>query len=183
MGPEGTVDLVRDLCGLRAGAAIPTELQNELKVDDFLPIFADDLHQLECFLRGLLLSNPGNVSATPPDTKERLFSTFLELLVRSHLQLTEKTSAGDGSAAVEEELEKKGQEIMRLIKQHPTEEALASTLMLCRTYGFVDGFFHAAEHLSRHQLMVNWCVENKDAKRLLQICKQCGSVDQSLWVQ
>merc|ERR1712232_616668 len=116
MGPEGTVDLVRDLCGLRAGAATPAELQNDLKVDDFLPIFADDLHQLECFLRGLLLSSPGSASTTLADAKERLFSTFLELLVRSHQQLTEEAAAGEGSVSVGEELEKKGQEIMRLIK-------------------------------------------------------------------
>ena len=49
------------------------------KVEDFLPIFADDLHQLECFLRSLLLAPAGSSSHTPPDAAERLFSTFLEL--------------------------------------------------------------------------------------------------------
>merc|ERR1719464_1356151 len=30
---------------------------------------------------------------------------------------------------------------------------------------------------------MNWCFEQRDAKRLLEVCKRCGSVDQSLWVQ
>ena len=31
-----------------------------------------------------------------------------------------------------------------------------------RTYGFVDGFFYAAEKLHRHQLLMHWCFEHKD---------------------
>mmetsp|Transcript_25881 Transcript_25881/g.42297 ORF Transcript_25881/g.42297 Transcript_25881/m.42297 type:complete len:228 (-) Transcript_25881:63-746(-) len=30
---------------------------------------------------------------------------------------------------------------------------------------------------------MNWCFEQRDAKRLLQVCKENGAYDQSLWVQ
>lgn len=69
----------------------------------------------------------------------------------------------------------------RRLSRH--QEALASALMLSQTYGFVDGIFFAAEKLGRFQLLMSWCFARGDAKRLVEVCKRCGSMDQSLWVQ
>jgi len=69
-----------------------------------------------------------------------------------------------------------------LIRQYKSNQCLQNTLLLCQTYDFVDGFFYAAEGLGRYQLLMNWCFEQRDAKRLLQVCKDNDS-DQSLWVQ
>merc|ERR1719433_2367190 len=101
-------------------------------------------------------------------------------MVRSHRGLLDSK---EPSPDDEQRSRRLHSEIMRLVRQHPSEGALASTLMLCQTYGFVDGFFHAAERLGRFQLLMNWCFEQRDAKRLLEVCKRCGSVEQSLWVQ
>jgi len=72
---------------------------------------------------------------------------------------------------------------MKLIRQYQNEDGLASTLMLSQTYNFVEGFFFAAERLGRFQLLMNWCFEQRDARRLLEVCKRCGTSDPSLWVQ
>eukprot|EP00929_Paragymnodinium_shiwhaense_P090790 TRINITY_DN50899_c0_g1_i1.p1 TRINITY_DN50899_c0_g1~~TRINITY_DN50899_c0_g1_i1.p1 ORF type:complete len:959 (+),score=317.64 TRINITY_DN50899_c0_g1_i1:203-3079(+) len=179
--PNEAVELVRELCGLKTqsssvrggGAASHDADRDELAVDEFLPIFVDDLERLEQFLRSILLE-PGG----PPANcgAERLFPTLLELLVRSRQQ-----QAKEGAS--EEVLARSREEIMRLVRQYTNDDGLASTLLLSQTYGFVDGLFFAAERLGRYQLMMSWCFEQRDGKRLLQVCRECGSVDQSLWVQ
>jgi len=177
--PREAMELVRDLCGLRkagagagSGAAAGWPVDDPSppsQVDEFLPIFVDDDAQLEKFLRGILLS-PGGCMLAYAEA-ERLFPTLLELMVRSY-SLRREACEDEGR-----------EEIMRLIRQYPSEEALASTLMLCQSFDFIDGFFHAAEKLGRFQLLMNWCFEHQDTKRLLQVCKQSGAYDQSLWVQ
>jgi len=178
--PSETIDLVREICGLRADGEPmePPTREEKPKVDELLPIFVEDQPRLELFLRSVLLA-PGGCQL-PAVEAERLYPTLLELMVRSHhgLLLAEHSTSDD-----EQRARRLHGEIMRLIRQYPGESALASTLMLCQTYGFVDGFFHAAERLGRFQLLMNWCFEQRDARRLLEVCKRCGSVDQSLWVQ
>lgn len=182
--PRDTIELVQHLCGMKGGGQEVPPVDGP-RVDEFLPIFVDDLAQLEQFLRGILLSPTGS----PPPCGKRLYPTLLELLVRAHSKLRESAqeAVDQGHKAEEEEEEEKRSklhgEIMRLIRQYPSEDDLASTLMLCQTYGFVDGLFHAAERLGQFQLLMNWCFGQRDAKRLLQVCKRCGSIDQSLWVQ
>jgi len=190
--PRETVGLIRGICGLKttgepweepsaaaggAGASAPAPP-------------CGDLPQLELFLRSILLG-PGACPLPAPEA-ERLFPTLLELMVRSYCQGEEapaapgRTTSGEGGASSSEEDPARRRlhgEIMRLIRQHPSEEALASTLMLSQTYGFVDGFFHAAEKLGRFQLLMNWCFERRDARRLMEVCKRSGQIDQSLWVQ
>jgi len=151
------------------------------RVHDLLPVFVGDLPQLELFLRSILLGP--SACPLPAPEAERLFPTLLELMVRSYCGL-EGEGSGEGSEASEDPARRRLHgEIMRLIRQHPSEEALASTLMLSQTYGFVDGFFHAAEKLGRFQLLMNWCFERRDARRLMEVCKRSGQIDQSLWVQ
>lgn len=174
--PSETIALIQEICGLTSG----TTAEDSPQVDEFLPIFVDDLPQLDQFLRGILLA-PGG-SLVPHAQAERLYPTLLELMVR-------KAATGDGATAepvAEGQTEQQqvlSDEIMRLIRQYSSEEALSSALMLCKTYEFVDGFFYAAEKLRRYQLLMNWCFEKHDAKRLVQVCKLCGENDQSLWVQ
>ncbi|CAK9112809.1 unnamed protein product, partial [Durusdinium trenchii] len=158
--PKETIALVRQVCEASDDPQGPS-------IDELLPVFVDDESQLEVFLRSVLLDEGCQL---PPAKAERLFPTLLELLVKSY-------SAVDGEQA------QISADIMRLIRQYPSENALANTLMVCQTYGFVDGFFYAAEKLHRHQLLMQWCFEHKDAKRLLDVCKRCGPADQSLWVQ
>mmetsp|Transcript_806 Transcript_806/g.1205 ORF Transcript_806/g.1205 Transcript_806/m.1205 type:complete len:952 (-) Transcript_806:33-2888(-) len=191
--PKETIELVQELCGLSSGNVPCEPPQDGPHVDDFLPIFVDDLAQLEGFLRGILLA-PGGCML-PQAEAERLFPTLLELLVRSYQQLMEVQESAPAAAEVpaaeraaskpadEPRVRALHDEIMKLIRQYSSKQALASTLMLCQTYGFVDGFFHAAEGLGRYQLLMNWCFEQRDAKRLLQVCKENGAYDQSLWVQ
>mmetsp|Transcript_49382 Transcript_49382/g.147482 ORF Transcript_49382/g.147482 Transcript_49382/m.147482 type:complete len:934 (+) Transcript_49382:102-2903(+) len=178
--PGDTIDLVREICGLRADGepAEPAAREGRPRVDELLPIFVNDQPRLELFLRSVLLA-PGGCQL-PPAEAESLYPTLLELMVRSHhgLVLAERSSPDDEQSA-----RRLHGEVMRLIRQYPGEGALASALMLCQTYGFVDGFFHAAERLGRFQLLMSWCFEQRDARRLLEVCKRCGSVDQSLWVQ
>jgi len=116
----------------------------------------------------------------PQAQAERLFPTLLELLVKSHSALL---ADGNIPAEKQEMASCIAADIMRLIRQYPSDAALANTLMVCQAFGFVDGFFHAAERLHRHQLLMQWCFEHKDAKRLLEVCKRYGPADQSLWVQ
>jgi len=139
-------------------------------VDELLPVFVDSQPQLELFLRGILLASGS--CPLPHAEAERLFPTLLELMVRAHRDERD-----------EDRRQKLHAEVMRLVRQYPSEEALVSTLMTCQTFSFVDGFFYAAEKLGRFQLLMSWCFERRDAKRLLEVCKRCGSVDQSLWVQ
>jgi len=186
--PSETVDLLRELCGLKtatAGAGLAAlggagaNAAQPPSVDEFLPIFVDDLPQLENLLRSILLTPDGPL---PNAGAERLFPTLLELLVRSHWELSQKALATD-STAQDPMLCDLHREILRLIRQYPGEDAMASTLHVCHSYGFVDGFFYAAKQLGRFQLVMSWCFEQRDAKRLLQLCKECGSDDPSLWVQ
>jgi len=174
--PRETLELVRDMCNLKSdGSPPPLERDKGTPaVDEILPIFVDDQLQLEQFLRSVLLA-PGGCPL-PPSDAERLFPTLLELLVRSHQELRNTPENEDKARKLQADT-------MRLIRQYPSEEALVTTLMLCQTYGFVDGLFHAAERLKLFQLLMSWCFERKDAKRLLEVCKRCGHVDQSLWVQ
>lgn len=165
--PKETVKLIYSLCCLSSDGLGPHH--DTPHVDTFLPIFVDDLEELERFLRGILMSPTSNLQAEG----ERLFPTLLELMVRSHSMMGEPTPAKQTLS----------DEIMWLIRQHQSEVALASTLMLCQTYEFVDGLFFAAEKLGRNQLLMNWCFEQRDVRRLLDVCRNCGSTDQSLWVQ
>lgn len=179
--PAETVALVREFCGLESAVLANEERP---RVDDFLPVFFDDEAQLEQFLRGILLTS-GGVGSSPLLGADRLYATLLELMVRSY-HAAEKALQADPSAAEEAAHQKQQQlhkEIMTLIRQNTSEDALCSALLLCQTYAFVDGFFHAAERLGRYQLLLRWCFEKRDAKRLVQVCKRCGPHDQSLWVQ
>ncbi|CAL1158497.1 unnamed protein product [Cladocopium goreaui] len=160
--PKETIALVRHVTD---GAA--EDFQGP-SIDELLPVFVDDPSQLEVFLRSVLLDEGCQL---PHAKAESLFPTLLELLVKSHSIASDASEASRISA-----------DIMRLIRQYPSDAALANTLMVCQTYGFVDGFFYAAEKLHRHQLLMHWCFEHKDARRLLEVCKRCGP-DQSLWVQ
>ncbi|CAE7683870.1 VPS11, partial [Symbiodinium pilosum] len=180
--PKETVKLIRHVCDLRYpmdGQALqhPADDQGPT-VDELLPVFVDDLQQLEIFLRSVLLDDGCQL---PQAQAERLFPTLLELLVKSHSSLV--AVGGDGPGENKEAASRVSADIMRLIRQYPSDAALANTLMVCQVFGFVDGFFYAAEKLQRHQLLMQWCFEHKDAKRLLEICKRCGPADQSLWVQ
>ncbi|CAK0852134.1 unnamed protein product, partial [Prorocentrum cordatum] len=170
--PEQTVEVVRDVCGLGDGGprAEGSEDDPPPPVDELLPVFVDSQPQLELFLRGILLASGS--CPLPHAEAERLFPTLLELMVRAHRDERD-----------EDRRQKLHAEVMRLVRQYPSEEALVSTLMTCQTFSFVDGFFYAAEKLGRFQLLMSWCFERRDAKRLLEVCKRCGSVDQSLWVQ
>ncbi|CAE7630619.1 Vps11 [Symbiodinium sp. CCMP2592] len=178
--PKETVKLIRHVCNLRGqpmdGQAFQAECQGPT-VDELLPVFADDLQQLEVFLRSVLVDDGCQL---PQAQAERLFPTLLELLVKSHSSLL---ADGNIPAEKQEIASCIAADIMRLIRQYPSDAALANTLMVCQAFGFVDGFFHAAERLHRHQLLMQWCFEHKDAKRLLEVCKRYGSADQSLWVQ
>eukprot|EP00440_Ansanella_granifera_P064033 gb/GFBE01069423.1/.p1 GENE.gb/GFBE01069423.1/~~gb/GFBE01069423.1/.p1 ORF type:complete len:731 (+),score=200.95 gb/GFBE01069423.1/:1-2193(+) len=176
--PSETIQLVRHICALSANGQVQPKIAGP-SVDELLPVFVDDMPQLEIFLRSVLLENGCQL---PPAEAERLFPTLLELLVRSHQNISAE-GQGDPNGDKQETAMKLSADIMRLVRQYASDAALANTLMVCQTYGFVDGFFHAAEKLHRHQLLMNWCFEHKDAKRLLEVCKRCGSVDQSLWVQ
>mmetsp|Transcript_68179 Transcript_68179/g.134654 ORF Transcript_68179/g.134654 Transcript_68179/m.134654 type:complete len:952 (-) Transcript_68179:67-2922(-) len=191
--PRDTVNLVRGICGLR-GDGVPKTEGPLPRLDELLPMFVDSQPQLELFLRSLLLA-PGGCTL-PPSEAESLYPTLLELMVRSHAALlrdaqlaagatstTQPGTAPQSSHDSEQQARRLSGEIMRLIRQYPSEAALASALMLCQTYGFTDGFFHAAERLGRYQLLMTWCFEQRDARRLLDVCKRCGSADQSLWVQ
>lgn len=160
--PKETIALVRHVTD---GAA--EDFQGP-SIDELLPVFVDDPSQLEVFLRSVLLDEGCQL---PHAKAESLFPTLLELLVKSHSIASDASEASRISA-----------DIMRLIRQYPSDAALANTLMVCQTYGFVDGFFYAAEKLHRHQLLMHCCFEHKDARRLLEVCKRCGP-DQSLWVQ
>eukprot|EP00434_Breviolum_minutum_P040395 symbB.v1.2.035894.t1/scaffold4943.1/size33375/1 len=140
-------------------------------INDLLPVFVDDQSQLEVFLRSVLLDEGCQL---PSREAECLFPTLLELLVKSYSSV---------AADNHHEAAQISADIMRLIRQYPSDTALANTLMVCQTYAFVDGFFYAAEKLHRHQLLMQWCFEHKDARRLLDVCKRCGPADQSLWVQ
>lgn len=175
--PIETVGLIRHICGLDKPDSHSRD-EEIATVHELLPVFAEDLPQLETFLRSVLLARPS--CPIPTEEAEKLFPTLLELLVRSHKTLSE---GGDADASKRNAAHQVSLDIMRLIRQYPGDAALANTLMICQTYGFVDGFFFAAERLRRFQLMMNWCFEHKDARRLLDVCKQCGSMDQSLWVQ
>lgn len=171
--PRETAELVRHVCCLQGSEAESGEAAP--RVEELLPAFVDDAQQLERLLRGVLLA-PGGCPL-PAAEAERLYPTLLELMVRSHRELSQ------AAEPEEQQARRLHGEIMRLVRQYPSEGALASTLMLCQTYGFADGFFHAAERLGRFQLLMDWCFERRDARRLLEVCKRCGSVDQSLWVQ
>lgn len=188
--PREMLQLVRDVCGLgstvyspprgSAASALP-------RVQDMLPVFVVDLAQLELFLRSILLA-PGACPLAPADA-ESLFPTLLELMLRSYRRAVEEEEAASGvggagqGSANELASRRLHGEIMQLIRQFQSEEALASTLMLSQTFGFVDGFFHAAEKLGRFQLLMHWCFECRDTKRLMEVCKRSGTQDQSLWVQ
>jgi len=178
--PKETVKLIRHVCNLRGqpmdGQAFQAECQGPT-VDELLPVFADDLQQLEVFLCSVLVDDGCQL---PQAQAERLFPTLLELLVKSHSALL---ADGNIPAEKQEMASCIAADIMRLIRQYPSDAALANTLMVCQAFGFVDGFFHAAERLHRHQLLMQWCFEHKDAKRLLEVCKRYGPADQSLWVQ
>mmetsp|Transcript_40965 Transcript_40965/g.92105 ORF Transcript_40965/g.92105 Transcript_40965/m.92105 type:complete len:934 (+) Transcript_40965:110-2911(+) len=178
--PRETIELVRDICNLTGDSHESKHGEEPLQhVDELLPVFLDDLAQLELFLRSILLA-PGGCQL-PPAEAERLYPTLLELMVRAHQSLV--PAAGEARREEDPRARRLHGEVMRLIRQYPSEEALASALMLCQTYGFVDGFFYAAERLGRFQLLMSWCFEQRDARRLLEVCKKCGSVDPSLWVQ
>eukprot|EP00930_Biecheleria_cincta_P012720 TRINITY_DN11700_c0_g1_i1.p1 TRINITY_DN11700_c0_g1~~TRINITY_DN11700_c0_g1_i1.p1 ORF type:complete len:963 (-),score=174.62 TRINITY_DN11700_c0_g1_i1:574-3081(-) len=176
--PAETLQLVRQVCGLSAtGRQAAGSEPSGPSINELLPIFVDDEPQLIDFLRAVLLDRGCQL---PQAQAEQLFPTLLELLVRSHRDLS---ASEDSDAEKQEAASKLGADIMRLVRQFPSDSALANTLMVCQTYGFVDGFFHAAERLHRHQLLMNWCFQHRDGKRLLEVCRRCGSVDQSLWVQ
>lgn len=195
--PRETVDLIRDVCDLRAEPQEPwraalvrvgggASSSSVPRVQELLPAFVADLSQLELFLRSILLG-PGSCPL-PIAEAERLFPTLLELMIRSYCSLQEAEAGSregeEGGAREDESAQRRLHgEIMRLIRQYQSEEALASTLMLSQTFGFVDGFFHAAEKLGRFQLLMNWCFERRDTKRLMEVCKRSGTLDQSLWVQ
>merc|ERR1712004_381359 len=102
-------------------------------------------------------------------------------MVRSHRDLVSATaSTATTSTSDDQRVRRLHGEAMRLIRQYSSEEALTSTLMLCQTYGFVDGFFFAGERLGRYQLLMNWCFQQRDGRRLLEVCKRCGPADQTL---
>lgn len=173
--PDMTIGLVEHTCGLKSHGN--TE-EGRDHLDDLLLIFADDPEQLMKFLRGVL-SPPGG-SRVPVQEAERLFPTLLELLLRCHQSVS---AMPNPSEAQLEEAANLAHEIMSFVRQYQSGRGLTSTLMLCQTYDFVDGFFFAAEGLGRYQLLANWCFQHRDAKRLLDVCKRCGCSDQSLWVQ
>jgi len=171
--PTQTLGLIRELCGLKGGAT-PTDTV-PLRVHELLPIFASEPDRLEEFLRSLLLAQGG--SALPPAETEHLFPVLLELMVRSYRTFAAKGEEDSPDAR------RLHAELMRLIQHYSSEASLASSLLLSQTYGFRDGVFHAGEKLGRYQVLMDWCFEHKDTRRLVEVCKRCGQVDQSLWVQ
>lgn len=174
--PREAADLIRFLCGHRDD---PSGAATTLQVRDLQPMFVGRQAELEAFLRSAFLSPTG--CTLPPAEAERLFPILLELMVRTYAELDARIA--DEGEETAREARRLHAEIMRLIRQYQSEEALASSLMLSQTYGFVDGFFHAAEKLGRFQLQMEWCFEQRDAKRLMEVCKRSGQLDQSLWVQ
>lgn len=169
--PQETLELVEELCGFsRRADSAPIEAPN---VEDFMTIFVHDSKQLEAFLKKSLFAKESRLSRPQ---QEKLHPTLLELMVRSIKQMREKDPNDPDIAP-------RSEEVMRLVHMFTGEEALTATLLLCKVYDFTEGYLFACERLSKFQLMVEWCFDRKDSKRLLQVCKRCGSTDQSLWVQ
>lgn len=116
--PQETVDLVRELCGLRhedendpTSAMISTGA-GASRLHELLPIFLGDLPQLELVLRSVLLSS--GPCPVPPDEAGRLFPTLFELMVRSYRELEQ-----DGDESVRRRLHG---DIMWLLRQYQHED-------------------------------------------------------------
>lgn len=169
--PQETLELVEELCGLSRRADAPgSDVPN---VEDFMTIFVHDSKQLEAFLKKALFATESRLSRPQ---QEKLHPTLLELMVRSIKEMRDKDPNHP-------DITPRSEEVMRLVYMFSSEEALNATLILCKVYDFTEGYLFACERLSKFQLMVEWCFDRKDSKRLLQVCKRCGSTDQSLWVQ
>eukprot|EP00922_Rhytidocystis_sp_ex-Travisia-forbesii_P035960 GHVS01053362.1.p1 GENE.GHVS01053362.1~~GHVS01053362.1.p1 ORF type:complete len:1031 (-),score=90.11 GHVS01053362.1:186-3278(-) len=166
--PQGTIELINSIIQ-----------EDKPNVDVFIPLFTGNPKELQAFLAQTLAwrAARGETQAGGPV----VFSTYLELLLRSYSQLR---ANGSCISTASEELQEINRNIMQFLRDNAaSEQDLESATCLCRLYEHGEGLVYASEKTSNYQLPLSFYLEKEDLDGMVTYCLRCGSKDPTLWIQ
>lgn len=184
-----TTNLLIQLCIPRGSDFIPSEgekifffseddeetLLNGCCVpDNFVQCFVDQPIRLKQFLRAMLKYRETNDGA--------IWNTSLELFLRKELLVDElKLNGEDLSDDEIEEMYKK--DVMSLLQDPNAGYDNDQALVLIQMHNFKDGLLFLYEKLHMYTMMIKYYLASDETTKVIELCKQYGTEDSSLWIQ
>ena len=182
---EETTSFLIDLCTPNSEAFTPTssysedvgdEILNGCCIpDNFIHCFVDHPQQLKEFLGAMLESRS--------DCDSTLWNTTLELFLRRDL-VEESMIAKYGDSCSEEAIEEKYQKDVMSILQNPKANYDDDqALMLVQMVDFKEGKLYLYRKLQMYSMLLKYYMELGNTEKVIEVCKDYGHEEQSLWIQ
>lgn len=142
--------------------------------DNFIQCFVDQPIRLKQFLRAMLAYREVNDGA--------IWNTSLELYLRKEILVDElKLMKREVS---EEELDQIYQtDVMDLLKHPKAAYDMDQALVLIQIHDFKQGLLFLYEKLHMYSMMIKYYLSSNETAKVIELCKQYGKEDSSLWIQ
>lgn len=182
---EETTSFLIDLCTPNSEAFTPNSSSSEdvgdeilngcCAPDNFIHCFVNHPQQLKQFLGAML--------ALRSDCDSTLWNTSLELFLRRDL-VEESMKAKFGDACTEEMIEETYQKDVMAILQNPKANYDDDqALILVQMVGFKEGKLYLYRKLQMYSMLLKYYMELGNTEKVIEVCKEYGDEDQSLWIQ
>ena len=143
--------------------------------DHFIHCFVDYPLQLKNFLREMVKLREEHDSS--------FWNTYLELFLRRDLvEQALKESLGDECTEemIEDVYSKEALEILMNPRYEYDDD---QALILVQMYDFKEGKLFLYKKLQMHAMLLKYYMELGDTEKVIDVCKQFGHQDESLWIQ
>ncbi|MBN3323224.1 VPS11 protein, partial [Atractosteus spatula] len=163
--PEETTLLLKGLCTdyqPRRDSADRDSLGSKANSEEFIPIFANNPHELRAFLEHMI--------EVEPRSPQGVYDTLLELRLQdwAHEQDPQKKSALQDAA-------------LCLLKSDYT--VFDKALVLCQMHNFKEGVLYLYEKGKLYQQIMHYHMQNEEYAKVVEACKRYGEQEACLWEQ
>lgn len=143
--------------------------------DTFIHCFVDYPLELKCFLRQMIVLRS--------DCDSTVWNTLLELSLRR--DLVEKEQRAKMQDACTEEIinESYQREAMALLQNPKANYDDDQALILVQMYDFKEGKLYLYRKLQMYSMLLKYYMELGNTEKVIDVCKEFGHQDQSLWIQ
>ena len=142
--------------------------------ENFIQCFVDYPLYLKVFLRAMLEYREHNDSI--------IWNTSIELFLRREI-LEEEVKMFYPTMTEEEVNVKYGADVMMLLKHPKACYEVEQVLVLAQMHNFKEGLLFLYQQMNMYNMMIKYYLESNETEKVIELCKQYGTEDSSLWIQ
>ena len=142
--------------------------------DNFIQCFVDQPVRLKQFLRAMLKYRKQNDGT--------LWNTSLELFLRKEI-LIEELEMKEVHSTEEEINELYKKDVMDLLENPNACYDVDQALVLVQMHDFKDGLLFLYRKLHMYSMMIKYYLSSNETTKVIELCKEYGREDSSLWIQ